>query len=719
MTLISTHARAVATIALLFSLAAIRGITNAAEVDELLAGHPRPSYENVEDIDAMAAALRKSLAERKAYSFSRGWWTWDRLRCRYVDGGRKNENELKILAAVFRGLILDWHAKLEAKGEGDLLYIFFTTVSGDKRERVLDVESRTLLRDVHGGGYHGSWGGAARMRLYEELAARGVLTEEEQARFRKIVHQSLEARFIDFEAKTQKANNHSFGNGGGVALALKLFPEAPQANQARDWLDRIWNHLAEYGDWKEWNYYPYGPIFLHGMLDVAEATGRIESDRELITAVGHRCLGFVHGGGVRGNPNSGVRMRATCEQVYADPWNYGYYDVEQSARDEHFWYRMAQHYKDPEYLWAAEQVALGGRPPDGTVPPEYQAAYQRRFAWFIERRIESRMPADRASIGLLSATKHKVHERIYLRSGRDPGSPTTAFFIYDKKDEHLDNVSGHLYEYSAQGAKLLHSSGKYNNVYSGTDLRGGGSGEESLDLLLVMHNRHRFPLHPDRQGDDRDFMRRGSIKCLPNLSRAENNEAGDAFGQFAFENYYGPGSRWIRRAVLTRDGYLVVADQYVGGDVLGNEYVAGPLWHLAVSDDGGGETAAARNPAIQEENWFDAPAFAQAWWQEEKIRLLLYFHRDGAMKFGKVRQRHSQDTDPNFTCFGWRPVRSGKAERFLSVLVPHLSAEDPRQLAAAIETRVSESGDCTVCVKGTKISIKVDGTWAVLRGERK
>ena len=95
-----------------------------AWTDDLLTGHPRPSYEDVEDIDAMATALQKSLASRNSYSFSRGWWGWDRLRCRYVDGGRKSGNKLKILAAVFRGLILDWHAKLEAKDEGDLMFIF-------------------------------------------------------------------------------------------------------------------------------------------------------------------------------------------------------------------------------------------------------------------------------------------------------------------------------------------------------------------------------------------------------------------------------------------------------------------------------------------------------------------------------------------------------------------------------------------------------------------
>ena len=43
------------------------------------------------------------------------------------------------------------------------------------------------------------------------------------------------------------------------------------------------------GDWTEWNYYPYGPIFLHGLIDIAEVTGRINSEKELINAVGNRC----------------------------------------------------------------------------------------------------------------------------------------------------------------------------------------------------------------------------------------------------------------------------------------------------------------------------------------------------------------------------------------------------------------------------------------------
>ena len=79
--------------------------------DELLTGHPRESYHDVADIDAMEKAVREHFAAMERYSFSRSWWQWDRLRARFVDHGRKDVNALKILRAVFRGLIMDRHIK--------------------------------------------------------------------------------------------------------------------------------------------------------------------------------------------------------------------------------------------------------------------------------------------------------------------------------------------------------------------------------------------------------------------------------------------------------------------------------------------------------------------------------------------------------------------------------------------------------------------------------
>lgn len=674
--------------------------------EALLAGHPRESYEGVKDIEAMERALHDSLLAHERYSFSRSWWKWDRLRARYVDGGRKDRNALRILRAVLRGLILDWYAKAEAEGEGDMFYIFFTTNSGNKVARKA-ADGRTLKRDFHGGGYHGGWGGASRMRIYEELSRQKMLTAAEERLFRKIVHQSLEPRFLDFTKGAQSANNHSYGNGGGVALALKLFPDAPQAEVARAWLDRIWASLADFGDWKEWTYYPYGPIFLHGLLDVAEATGRIESDRVLLNALGRRALAFIHGGGVRGNPNSGAPVRRDQSAVYADPWNVGYYKVETSSRDGNFWYRLAQHYRDPEYLWAAEQVALGGRPPGGAASPEYLDAYRRRFGWFIERGIEPKRPAGGASIGLLSPLKHKIPERIYLNSGLGADKAFAAFFLYEEKSGHLDNVAGHLYEYSFTGAKLLHTSGKYNNVYSGDSNRGAGTGEESLDLLLALHKRHPFPNHPDRKGDKRDFMRRGSIRHLAGLVRAENNETGDSFGQFGYEHYYGEGSRWTRRCVLTAEGFLVVADEYVPGKSLGGDYQAGPVWHLA--PEPGVEAGSG------ERNWFDAPAFDRAWWQKDELRVLLFFHDDKTLEFGSLEKAQTQDAYANITTFAFRPVVAGRPERFLSVLLPHGPDAFAGQVASQVETSITDSGVFTVTL-ANQVKIRIGGgAWSVRR----
>ena len=672
----------------------------------LISTHPQHSYADTENIGNLEDTLRNMLSNQDKYSFSRGWWDWDRLRQRYVDSERKDENSLRILRGVFRGLIIDWHTKLEAKGEDDLMYILFTTNSGNKTTRNAD-EGRKLVRDLHGGGYHGGWGSACRIRIYEELVRQNMLTPEEKELFKKIVHQSLQPQFLDFTKGSQQADNHSFGNGGGVALALKLFPNAPQAKEARDWLDRIWANLADYGDWTEWNYYPYGPIFLHGMLDIAEATGRINTDHALINAIGQRCLGFIHGGGIRGNPNCGSQVRKDLSQVYADPWNMGYYNVETSSRDGNFWYRMAQHYKDPEYLWAAEQVALGGRPPDGNVPAEYQAAYNKRFAWFVKHDIEPKLPASSSKIGLLSAFKHKIKERVYLNSGREPEKPFAAFFLYDKKDKHLDNVAGYLYEYSINGVKLLHTSGKYNNVYSDKKLKGGGTGEESLDSLLVLHKRHPFPIHPDRQGDERDFKRIDFAKHLPDLAKAENNSSGDSFGQFGFKDFFGPGSQWIRRVILTAEGYLIVADEYKGDASLGADYLAGPIWHLAKVE---GKTT-----GLQAKNWFAAPAIDRSWWQKKEIGVTVYIHDDSNLKFGSGQQSQSQDVAQNTTVFAYRPITAGKPELFLSILVPHCLAKCPDTVVRNIKSVIKQSRTFITSIYGVQVIIESNGGWYVER----
>jgi hypothetical protein len=476
----------------------------------------------------------------------------------------------------------------------------------------------------------------------------------------------------------------------------------------RTWLDALWGDLAGFGDWKEWTYYPYGPIFLHGMLDMAEGLGKFETERELLYAVGQRCLGFVHGGGVRGNPNSGAKVnRDNLAELYANPWNHGYYHVETPMRDGHFWYRLAKHFKDPEFLWAAEQVVLGGKPPHGKIPPEYTEAYNKRFAWFNQRGIKPKVPEGKAAVGLLSSRKNKIPERLYLCPGRQSGKPFASFFLYDKKAAHLDNISGHLYEYAANGAKFLHTSGKYSNVYR--DNKPGVTGEESLDLLLVMKKEHEFPLHPDRLGDEGDYMRRGSAKHIHDAVKAENNKAGDSYGTFLFDNYYGPASVWKRQVVLTVEGYLVVLDRYVGGDALAENYAAGPIWHVACDED--------QTDGVSEKNWFDAPAFEHAWWQTKAQRMLIYYHNDGELKFGSKLQPLSHDLGfrTALTLFANKPISAAKPAFFLSVFMPYGEGEDAAKMAGKIKTSVDGNGSAKVHVGDVSVMIDAADKWTVTR----
>ena len=66
---------------------------------------------------------------------------------RYVDEGRKDRNVLKILRGVFRGGVLDRHAELAKKGEGDVFYIFYTSLRGDKRQSRLTVDGKIFQKD--------------------------------------------------------------------------------------------------------------------------------------------------------------------------------------------------------------------------------------------------------------------------------------------------------------------------------------------------------------------------------------------------------------------------------------------------------------------------------------------------------------------------------------------------------------------------------------------
>ena len=466
---------------------------HSQENEELSAGHPRASYRGYteQETSIMAGAIRKSRPQ-----MHRGGWEWDRLLSRYIDSGRKDPNELKMLHAYFLSILDRNH---EAQQAGDTLTLFYN---------------------------HRSWGSGGRMRIYAELVRQKMLTDKQQADFKQLVLRSLKLDFEDYAQLERGVNNRPYGINSGPAIAVKMFASEPAAIRHKPWLDALWRELIEYGDTTETNYYPYGPLYLHGLLDMAEGMDKFESDREFLHAHARRYLDYIHGGGVRGNPNSGAQVIHDREKIYADPWNAEYYAGAEGVNDGHVWYRLAKHFKDPEFLWASEQVLLGGRPPEGRkVPAKYLQAYQQRYGWFIERGIQPNVPTGKSKIGYYSPLKYKVPERLYLSPGRESGKPFASFYLYDRNNNYMHccgDGQGRLYEYCVDGAKLLHSSGKYS---SGRASIGGPVG---YDILNVLPPGMPFPVTPEgRVGgapEDRWKMASLSLPFCLNCRTADDSE---------------------------------------------------------------------------------------------------------------------------------------------------------------------------------------------------
>ena len=459
----------------------------AAIADQRFGPLPKLSYENLDDIDAEVAALRKTA---KGFSMSRSWWRWDRLLTRYQDYGRQDKNTLKILRAVFVGGIFDRYHDLIETGEGEKFYLFYT---------------HRGMKPIYGGGGHGGWGGASRLRIYEALVAENMLDAEEQAEFRKLISQSLNEEHVDFNHLEIGANNRPYANNGGVAIALRLFPDMPRAKEIRAWLNKQWRELAEYGDTSEVNFHPYGPLYFEGMIDLAENLGKFETEREFIYALTKRYRDQLHGSGVKGCPNAGAIANRDLKGISENPWQMAAFD----PKEVHMWYRMTTHFKDPIFLWAAEQALLGGRGPGCQVPAEYQKAYDERFKIFNDMGLKPETPAGKSAIACLSPLQHRVPERLYLHAGREAGKPFVSYYIHDRNNEYMHcfgDARGRLYEYVVEGTKLLHSSGKYNGI---------SVGQGAYDMLIVLHPNEAFPFNPPNP--EVHWQRDGFHGTMPNV----------------------------------------------------------------------------------------------------------------------------------------------------------------------------------------------------------
>jgi len=476
-------------------LASIASLSDGREPQPDIPGHmsdrnevvPLTSYEGVGDIDKLAEQVRdyyhwRCRNHKDGWERSRDWFQWGLALAGYKAHGSLDHNLLVVLRGVMRGCYFDPYQNLVKMGTANKLYIF--NHHGERDAGFI------------GGGSHGGWMLSGMLRCYVELVENDMLSTGEQALMAKLVAQSIEERFLDFSKLERGFNNRPYGNAAALAWAAKVFPDAPGMGRIRTYLDSQWREFTEYGDTTEVNI-NYPALHIFGMLEFADAAGKFETDRELIHAFAKRNVRQRFGSGLFSGPNTAVHKgpRMTPIEVEANPWQHAAFDNMLVAAFSH----LAAEYRDPEFLWFAEQALLGGRGPEGMkLPSEYMRAYDDRFAALIDMGLKPMAPAGGAAIDVLSPTVHKVPDRIYVSTGRAGTRPYASYYVYDRNNEYMhcfSDMHGRLYEYVADGCQYLGSCSKYNGI---------GTGQGSYDHFLVLHPDESFPYNPQPE-DSREW----------------------------------------------------------------------------------------------------------------------------------------------------------------------------------------------------------------------
>ncbi|MDR0354111.1 MAG: hypothetical protein LBI02_12470 [Opitutaceae bacterium] len=178
------------------------------------------------------------------------------------------------------------------------------------------------------------------------------------------------------------------------------------------------------------------------------------------------------------------------------------------------------------------------------------------------------------------------------------------------------------------------------------------------------------------------------------VASAAARQDGDSFGALTYENAYAAGALWTRRAVLTREGIMLVVDEYTAGKHQ-HRMAGGPVWQLAA-------------PPVSGLNWFSAPAETAP-----DKSLLVWFHPQAGVEYGAQFQPKLMG-DQNYAVFAKGLLPPGGARRFVTVLVPHATAIPPVEITGlknrnmrlvdtpatrlGIWTEIAPDGAVTACI---------------------
>jgi hypothetical protein len=152
-----------------------------------------------------------------------------------------------------------------------------------------------------------------------------------------------------------------------------------------------------------------------------------------------------------------------------------------------------------------------------------------------------------------------------------------------------------------------------------------------------------------------DHQQGGILKS----AKSEQKED-DCYGEMMYDGVYTFDSTWKRCALLTKEGYLVVVDEYTPGKEA-EGLAGGPVWQMKTAPQQG-------------IGWFDAVV-------EEKLNrsLLIYFHPQAGHAYG-VQCQPKIGVDHEYAVYDKTIFEEGRKEVYITVMVPHDSGIAPKSI---------------------------------------
>jgi hypothetical protein len=195
-----------------------------------------------------------------------------------------------------------------------------------------------------------------------------------------------------------------------------------------------------------------------------------------------------------------------------------------------------------------------------------------------------------------------------------------------------------------------------------------------------------------------DHQQGGILKS----SMAEQKED-DCYGEMLYEGVYTYDSAWKRCTLLTKEGYLVVVDEYTPGKEA-EGMAGGPVWQM-------------KTVPQQGISWFDAVV-------EERLNrsLMIYFHPQAGHTYGAQYQPKLW-VGHEYAVFDKAIFEEGRKEVYITVMLPHDSGIPLGEEKHGITTSLSKEGAVMVKIQPVangelqplELNIQPSRSWEVIR----